>query len=341
MSFVKRWNGNVFGTNIGKVSILLDGDDTALTGTLRFADTENGPVTYQIKGSFDGSKIEFAGETKQPDFGPLSLKGNLRSDGSIAGDWETTIGTGGTFYLFPHDFDAVPAPPTEATLPNQLHTKQHNFGPIVIERSNIIALAETLKRELPRSKVVITFTTSTEQARYLEDFKNHTFSNDKVEFLKVHAREPEGTGIDRLITIEFGQTVNFVMTQGSQESWVLGTAEKMKHDVASLQRTYANRQFEAVINQLIVIAAIAAIPSLETYFQRLVLLVGVAGFTFAASWLHKKLLPNAVIYVGEKREEAVTSAVITVGSWIISLIPPVLTALIVAYFKGMLHLPAP
>jgi hypothetical protein len=343
MALIKNWNGNALGTNTGKMSVTLVGEDSALTGTLRFADADTGFVVYAISGSFDGGTLKFTGEpTIKRDgltYGTLSVKGMLKSDGSISGEWETKIGSGGTFFLLPHD--TSPVAHSDASVADQLHTKHHNFGPIVVERKGIIGLAESIQRELPKSRVIITFTTSTEQSRYLEAFKLHTFTNDKVEFLKIYAREPEGTGTDKIISIEFGQFVNVAMTQGSHESWVLGTIEKLKHEVGNLQRHYANRKLEGAINQAIVFAAIAYSPSLDNFQQRLVLIFGAVLITIGASRLHQKVLPNAVIYVGDKTEDKITSAFISAGGWLVNILAAALTAIIVAYFKGMFRLSSP
>ena len=77
----------------------------------------------------------------------------------------------------------------------------------------------------------MTFVAGTEQSRFLEDFKRLNFNVDRVNLVKLFVREPDPSGIDKSITVEFGQSVNWAMCQGVSEAWALGELERLKRDI--------------------------------------------------------------------------------------------------------------
>lgn len=105
----RNWNGHVYGTNTGNVAVTLDGEDEALTGVIRLSDNQHGVIVYEVAGKFDDGSIALTGKSqgKVPEgviVGELTVTGALTPEGRIDGEWSTTIGTGGTFQLWPHNY---------------------------------------------------------------------------------------------------------------------------------------------------------------------------------------------------------------------------------------------
>jgi hypothetical protein len=228
--------------------------------------------------------------------------------------------------------------PPDVAIPDQIHTVRHQFGPVAIERDAIIALAEDIQKELPRSRVIVNFDTGTEQSRYLQDFKALQFASERATSLKLHSAEPDPSGIQRLITIEFGQILNVAMAQGASRSWTLGAVDNIRRQMIGFERAYANKQYGSLITQLIVLATIVFLPSLDTLTQRAILMVCAVAVTIAITKMHGTLLPNAAIYLGKRNEGALNRIFQSVGMWLMGLIGSIIVALVGAYLKGYFHL---
>ena len=111
MAFGRLWAGRVFGTNTGNAFAKFEGDDSALIGSLHHNDTGVGMVVYRTAGSFNGNRLSIEGmpETKIDgvQIGRLKATAVLQPTGSLEGEWETDVGSAGTFVLFPHDRSQV------------------------------------------------------------------------------------------------------------------------------------------------------------------------------------------------------------------------------------------
>lgn len=107
MPIGRLWAGRACGTNIGNLIMNLEGEDSALCGKLRLLDNQVGIAVYSIAGSFDGSLLKIAGEPEaSPEgqkLGALSAHARLNSKGELHGERQPSIGTAGTFVLYPHD----------------------------------------------------------------------------------------------------------------------------------------------------------------------------------------------------------------------------------------------
>lgn len=342
MAIGHRWAGRVYGTHTGNVFVKFEGDDSNLKGTLHFNDAVHGISVHEISGTFDGSILSFSGETKSQregvEFGSLTAAAHLRPNGDLLGDWQTSIGSAGTFALYPHDEDQTAAP-REST-PDQLHTARHTFGPVEIERSEIIALADEIQRSCPRGRVIVTFASGTEQSRFLSDFRNLNISANRVELLKLFVSEQESGSLERSITVEFGQTVNYAMVQSVSEAWALGELEKLKRQIRKFQKVYADRKYGVGINQFMLLGTIVFLPSLELR-DRVVLIAAVLGLAFGVSWLHKHYLRHATIYLDSREVNWITRVVPSILSWCIGILAAVIATLVGAYLKGWLVPSAP
>jgi hypothetical protein len=109
-----------------------------------------GIVVYNISGTFDGSRLSIKGSPQSAAEGlPQEIKatGMVAPTGNLQGEWESDIGAAGTFELYPHDRPL----PASVAVPDQVHTARHNFGPIEIDREQIIALATDIQKVSPRA----------------------------------------------------------------------------------------------------------------------------------------------------------------------------------------------
>lgn len=136
-ALTKRWAGRAWGTNVGNLFVMLEGEDAALTGTLRMNEEGVGIVVYAIQGSFDPPTLILTGqpsvEIEGAEFGQLNVTDILNSQGELQGEWKTTVQSAGTFVLYPHSGSEQTADDRQAA---QLHTARHNFGAIEIDREH-------------------------------------------------------------------------------------------------------------------------------------------------------------------------------------------------------------
>lgn len=342
MTLTKRWAGRAWGTNIGNVFVALKGDDAALTGTLRMNEDGVGVAVYAVEGTFDAPTLSLTGGPQEEidgvEFGQLTVNGTMNAKGEIHGDWETTIGTGGTFTLFPHSGGE---PVSDLQLAEQLHTARHAFGAIEIDKGQITEIAESIRREF--QNVIVTVVAGTEQARYLEDFKQRQFTVDRAEIIKIFAQKPDGSGLNQVVSIEFGPQINTAMTQGANEAWVLGQLETLKRDLKRYERTYITtfKRWGIGINQVMLLAAIVFLPSLSGLKDRAILIAVVLGLIFGVDWLHSRYVPYAAIYLREKKKGWFGKAWPRVASWAIGIVATVVAGLAAAYLQGAFNIPAP
>jgi hypothetical protein len=271
-------------------------------------------------------------------FGRLTATANLQPKGELAGQWQTTIGSAGTFELFPHD-RSQPAAVAGVPMPDQMHTARHNFGPIEVDRDQIVTLADDIQRGFTKGKVVVTFVSGTEQSRFLDDFKRLNAGTGRVDLIKLFVREPDASGIDRSITVEFGQAVNWAMCQGVSEAWVLGELERLKREIRKFERVYATRAIGVGINQIMLVCTIVFLPSLSSLLDRAILMGGVLALAYAVNWLHSRYLPHAAIFLSKRRESWLARFLPSVASWVIGIAASVIATLLGAYLKGWLALP--
>lgn len=343
MALGRLWAGRIFGTNTGNVFVKLDGSDDALAGILRINELGVGVLTYSLHGSFDGEKLRATGEPANRiegvNAGRMTAIAELSSRGELLGEWETEIGTGGTLHLFPHDQSQGIDQP-RGDISEQLHTARYQFGAIAIDRSEVTTIADDLQSEFKKAQVVVTVADGAEQSRLLSDFKSINFGSKRAAVVKLFVRESEGTGIDRIVQVEFGPQINFAMTQGSDEAWVLGSLEKLKRAIKPFERAYATKfkRMNFGINQMMLAGAVVFLPSLPSLSARAVLMLGVLVLIFVVSWLHSRYLPLSAIYLSEKPKTLVERVAPGFISWLIAATASLVAALLAAFLNGWLPL---
>ncbi|MEP6826817.1 MAG: hypothetical protein ABJA10_01945 [Aestuariivirga sp.] len=342
MSNSQYWAGKVFGTNVGNVFVELDGNAAQLKGVLRFNDSDAGIVVFEVSGEFSESKLRLDGELKDKTAasaqGKLSVSATLMPDGNLRGLWETTLGAGGTLILFAHSDDRS-AEKKEVSA-DQMYTARHEFGPVELEKDDVVQLAENVQLGFKNSKVVISLVQGTEQSLYLENFKTLAPSKQRPTVLKLYAREPDMGGIDKIVTLEFGPQLNFAMTQGAVEAWALGELEKLKRDVKRFQRFFVTQKYYSVsFNQLLFLGAIIALPSLDNIYKRATLIAVVLVLAALVIKLHDRYLPHASIQLTTRPESKFWKFLSGPAiSWAMAIVAATVAALLAAYLGGYFSL---
>lgn len=343
MALGHYWAGGVAGTNTGKAFVKFEGEDAALTGTLHFNDNDVGVVVYSLTGSFDGKELTFTGQpqTEGDQYAPLQATATLNAKGNLEGQWQTDLGTAGVFVLFPQQQGQAVEPVADAP-PEQLHTARHTFGAVQIDREQITSLADDIQREFTNAKVVVTVVAGTEQSRFLPDFKTVAFNLDKAAVLKLFASGPEGTGVNRVISVEFGPQINNAMTQSADEAWVLGMLERLKRSIRPFERSYATniKRIGIGSSQLLLLAAFVYLPSLANLRDRAIFMVGVLAIIFVMNWLHSHYLPMAAIYLRKRPQGLFARVAPSVVSWLIALTAGAAATLLAGYLQGWVGKPA-
>jgi hypothetical protein len=337
MALGQFWAGGVAGTNTGKAFVKFEGNDAALTGSLHFNDTDLGIVVYSLTGSFDGKQLTFAGkpQIEGEQYAPLTATATLNAKGNLEGQWQTDQGTAGVFLLFPQQQGQTAELAVEAP-PEQLHTGRHQFGAIQVDRDQITSLAEDIQREFKNAKIVVTVVAGTEQSRFLPDFRALVLNEDRATNLKLFASEPEGTGVNRVISVEFGPQINSAMTQGADEAWVLGMLERLKRSLKPFERSYATniKRIGLGFTQMLLLAAIVYLPSLASLSDRAIFMIGVLVIILGVNWLHSRYLPMAAIYLRKRPQGFLSRAAPSVLSWLIALTAGAAATLLAGYLQG-------
>jgi hypothetical protein len=270
------------------------------------------------------------GETKSN----LKLTSSLLANGSLEGHWNINSGAGGTIALFPHNSPRVET--EEVAQAEQLYTARSEFNPIKIDRSDIILLAESIQKSFSNSKVIVTFVDGTEQSKFLDNFKQLAETDRFTPFLKLFARQPDFGGLDKIVQIEFGQQSNIAMTQGADEAWTLGELEKIKKEIRSFERIFVTKKYYSVsLNQVMLVIAIVALPSLGSILNRAFLIISVVILAALVIKLHNKFLPHASIYLSASQQSKFMGTIFgSVFSWTLGLSANLIAALLAAYLAG-------
>jgi len=344
MALSRYWAGRVYGTNTGNLFVKLEGDDGTLAGTLRFNEPGTGIIVYSITASFDEERLSIEGEPETEiegiSIGALKATATLDTNGNLRGEWETTIGSAGTLILFPHESEGANQPGDH--VPDQLYTARHQFGAIELNRTQLTELAERLQQSFPVGRVVVTVVAGTEQARYLNDFKNTAFNTDRAELVKIYVHEPESSSTNKVVYLEFGPQFNTAMAQSASQAWALGKLEELKRDFYPFEQSYTTKfkQLGVGVNQLLFIGAVVYLPSLADLQDRTVLMAGVLALVLAVNWLHQRYVPFAAIYLGDKPTGILARATPSLVSWTIAVTAGAAATVLAGLLQGWLELPS-
>lgn len=328
MAIIGRlWAGRVFGTNTGNLFLDLEATADELRGTLRFMDNAFGLVIYEVKGTFDGSTLEFEGEPKQAlpgvETGQISAKATLTPHGSLRGQWTSSLGTGGTFELFPHDPPSADQSKTpDSPVPEQLHTARLSVGAIRVYADDVRGLAQAIQNDFTVARLVVTYKSGgTEKTRYFDDFEKEAESLGVLQYFKLTIQEPEAHGINKLAVIELNsQGSNDVIVQGIYETWVIGKAEALARHLRRYEKSLVTntKKYGLGLNQLIAVVMLLLFPEVQPLWRRAVFAAVVLGLLAALVWAHRRYLPNVVVYLTPRKPRPIARAWPSILSWLIA-----------------------
>jgi hypothetical protein len=96
-----EWVGHITGTNVGRVVIRISASGDALDGTIDVSDREFGRTRYLFVGSRQDAQFNLKITPREAPNGvavtPGTVTGRIQPDGTLAGIWETELGTAGKF----------------------------------------------------------------------------------------------------------------------------------------------------------------------------------------------------------------------------------------------------
>ncbi|WP_091991931.1 hypothetical protein [Marinobacter gudaonensis] len=338
-----KWAGRIFGTNTGNVFLALDQEGNSIKGRLRIMDSIFGVSVYQCEGSVDNERLmmdctpEYAPEGVE--LGNVTISGSLNRDGNIRGDWESTIGTAGTFELFPHSSnDSQFAVESKPGNPEQIHNKTLQVGSLRLFKEDVVQLINFMKKDFTAGRVIVTYAQrSSELTKYADDFLEKIDDIGTLNYLKLVIQEPEAYGINRVIVIEFVQSgASEIRVSGINESWVLGKAESLYQILRpkqnSLVTTY--RKYGLNLNAVIFIAMLIVIPDIEKWQDRTLFVVVVFVLLSFLLFVHNKLIPNTAIYLEQSRPGVFKRAWPSILSWLIAASSSIVAAYLYSLLTG-------
>jgi len=324
--FGKLWAGRAYGTNTGNLFLEFEETEPRLSGTLRFLDSLAGIAVYSVEGTFD-DRLVLTGHWKQggdPEHhGVLSIEGRLTSEGYLRGTWNSTIGTGGTFDLHPHDLVLSTPPATpDGSIPEQLYSRNVSVGAIQLYAQDVLELLRYVQEEFTAPRPVVTYhVRGSEVTKYAVDFIKEIPTLGRLNYLKVTVQEPDAYGVNRLVVVElraFGD--NEIRVQGVRESWVVGRSEALaaflRRHQSRLVTSY--RKFGLNLNSVIFLAMLVLIPEIGTLEARVAFVAATVVLLILLLWAHSKFIPNASLVLTDKRPNVFIRAWPTILSWLVA-----------------------
>lgn len=323
----RLWAGRVFGTNTGNLFVELTPTADGLTGVLRFMDAAFGLVVYEVKGSFDGTTVTLHGEPKQAspgiETGQIEAQAVLTPLGHLRGRWTSSLGTGGTFELFPHDLPpADQTKQSDSRVPEQLHTARLTVGAVRLYADDVRDLALVQRKDFSVGRLIVTYRSGgIENTRYFEDFEQGIKGISELQYLKISVQEPEAYGINKVAIIELdSQGRNDVIVQGIHESWVIGKSEALARQLRRYEKNLVTttKKYGLGLNQFIFLAMLVLFPEIEPLWRRVLFAVIVVALIWAIFWAHQRFLPNVVVYVSPRKPGPFMRAWPTILSWLMT-----------------------
>lgn len=299
------WAGNIYGTNTGNVFVefvqKLGSSD--LKGTLRIDDHRYGLCTYLIAGVFDGSVLSMMGEPFQIPEGavgsPLSAKLTLSQEGVMTGTWASNAGAGGTVVLHPHST----AQPTQANI-SRLYNQKRELGTIRPTLKELRRVIATMQEETNNTAVVVSYGADHRMETVLsQHFLDDDLKPNVLGKVILQARTSQPNTLQRVIMVELdADGVNQVRAEGPDQVWVNGVVEAIHSPLKATESRLLTwiRRHGLIINQLLFLAALVWLPEVETWESRAVVLALIIGAMVTIAQLHKRLIPNTKVMLGQK-----------------------------------------
>jgi hypothetical protein len=313
-----------------------------ISGALHLCDDRFGLSVYSITGAFDGASLQISGTDKAAgaQTGTFWAKATLTPEGQLRGQWSTTLGSAGTFILWPHDTAAQNVVPPGLP-PERLHTATRTVGALRLYLEDVKELLGFLSADFTLGRLIVTYRErGSEISRYASDLQNDLAGLGELKYLKLLIQEPDAYGIYKVVTVELNSMgVNEVRVQGVQESWVVGKAETIATFLKRRQKALATsaRSFGLNINTLLVLGALVLLPELPLG-RRIIFLVVIAVVILAVAQAHARLIPNVLIYLSPKQPGPIQREWPQALSWIIAATSALAAAIAYGTLRGEIPL---
>lgn len=316
------WAGSIYGTNTGNIFIEFSQKGSALSGLVRISDDRFGISSYSFTGTDNEEIVLNCSPEQAPEgmvVGDVTVTGKLQPDGTLTGQWNSTIGSAGTFRLWPHNVEGSQQGTTE---PEQVYNRTVNIGSVRIFRDDIEGIFELVQKDFLQGKLIVTYDQNgNEVTKYADSFLQGIDRLVKLRNIKLFIQEPEVAGINRMVNIDLLDSAgSSIRVSGVSESWVVGKAESLRRSLASYENHVITnyRKYGLNLNSGIFLLMIAFVPGITTWPKRLMFVAVVTfllGILYSA---HSKMIPNTLILL-ENRPAGVWARLWpTVLSWVMA-----------------------
>ncbi|MGU1878419.1 hypothetical protein ACSEUI_18130 [Pseudomonas aeruginosa] len=327
----RLWAGRAFGTNTGNLAITFEKDGEELEGIVRFHDDQYGLVTYEVHGTYTDEVVLTGNAIKKTEgveYGELAVKAALTPEGSLKGEWSTSIGSGGPFVAHPHGVGAANTEKTDLGI-EQFYTQAYTLGALRLAKDDVISLMEAVKKDFnAEAKLIVTYRSAgAEVTQHGKDFIAQMGGHKNLTYLKVFIQEPDEFGVNKFAFAELAEHgFNRVVVQGVREIWVEGKAQMIRGELAKNEKSLVTnfKQFGLNLNQLALFMMIVAMSYVPEFWMKVLVGVLVFGLIKFVGWLHVTFIPNASIRLTDVEETWITRWGSSIFSWVATLVSSVL-----------------
>lgn len=325
-SLVKKWAGRLYGTNTGNLFLELTQDGESIKGIVRFLDNLYGLALYEFTGTFDGKlklNCKPLDSSIAEGLGDVTIEAILTPEGTLRGDWHSTVGTAGTLEAYPHDISSAYQDSTKAyNLPEQIYNKNIQVGSVRLFSDDVKRIISFIEQDYTIGRAIVTYNIRGSQAtKYASDFIRDIENLGEVNYLKITIQETESYGINKAIVLDLVEHgVSEVRVSGINEAWVLGKAESIAQEIKPRQNILVTtyRKYGLNFNGIIFFAMLVAMPSMNGWKDRSVFAVTVFVLLNLLLLIHRKFIPNTKIYLSQKKPSFLKRAWPSILSWVIA-----------------------
>lgn len=327
------WAGRIYGTNTGNIFIEFSQTEKELTGTARLHDDKFGIAIYEVLGTVADGSINLKGQPKETiegvSLGEATIVADLKQDGSIAGRWETSLGSAGTLRLWPHNYEEKSVKGPE---PEQIYNRTIPIGSVRLYKKDVKALFDVICKDFIEGKLIITnIQRENEVTKYASDFLRQLDDLEEISSLKMFIQEPEAQGINRMVNVDlFEKSDSAIRVSGINESWVVGKAESVKKEMSKYENSLITgyRKYGLNLNTVIFLLMLVLIPEIATWPKRLIFVSSVYVLLESLNAIHRKLIPNTVIFSESKPPTLMARSWPSLLSWLIAFSSSLVAAII-------------
>lgn len=329
-----NWAGRLYGTNTGNIFIGLKQEGAAVSGKVRFLDDRFGLTIFNGQGTFgDKLSLELT-PIQSPEgiaVGNARVIAQLQPDGTLAGTWETVIGTAGTFRAWPHG-DAFAQDTTSKGEPEQVFNRNIEIGAIRLFSKDLERLLEVVKKDFTQGRLIVTYPQrGNHVTKYAEMFLKQMSELGETRELKIAIQEPESGGINRTVNVDLLEQGNSaVRVSGTNESWVVGKAESISKALRQYQSNVITgyRKYGLNLNSVIFLAMLVFIQDIPTILNRIFFVIAILTLLYILLGIHKKAIPNTIVFLEDKQPSSFQRVWPSIVSWLIGISSSLVAAFI-------------